>query len=280
MKREDLFESIDKQILAEKVYRKRIRDAIGNFSSLHEDQKKKKMIVEKIYRAKIQNELKSLLEAKDTRIHNSTGMNALEDLFSNSNLLSVLRGDYKLLTTSYEQRKDYRDHMMAKIIGMFQLKDLDPEKSEINESLRSLFEEADISIQVSDEELPEDKIVGPVRDEIEDEKQNKEDDENAESIDKDDDFTGRNRADLAFSKIEKSIKTAYDTLGNPADRQEFKTYLIANLKMYFEQFEQALAGDVDPQYSSDVNKAVTDAQTELDDADANETEEIDNPLDF
>ena len=173
--------------------------------------------------------------------------------------------------------------MMSKIIGMFQLKDLDPDREDINESLQALFEEADISIQVSDEELPEDKIVGPKRDEIEDEKQSKEDDENAESIDANEDFTGRNRADLAFSKIEKSIKTSYDTLGNPADRQEFKTYLIANLKMYFEQFEQALAGDASPQYSPDVNKAVTDAEAELDQADATEkeeTEETDIPLDF
>ena len=97
MKREDLFESIDRQILVERVFRKKVKQHIATFSKLQENKKKKELIAEKIFRAKIRSDLKKLSEKKQTRIHSSTGMNSLEDLFSNTNLLSVLESDYYYL---------------------------------------------------------------------------------------------------------------------------------------------------------------------------------------
>ena len=47
-------------------------------------------------------------------------------------------------------------------------------------------------------------MVGPARDEKEEE-QGKEDDENADSIDPNIDSTGRNKAGTSFSKIENNI---------------------------------------------------------------------------
>lgn len=266
MKREDLFESIDRQILVERVFRKKVKQHIAAFSKLQENKKKKELIVEKIFRAKIRSDLKKLSEKKQTRIHSSTGMNSLEDLFSNTNLLSVLESDYYYLTTSSEQREDYKNHVLTAVIGLFKTEDSNPEdQQELKESLQYLFEQedADISIQVSDEELPEDKVVGPARDEMDDEKEKLED-ENAESIDPDEDLTGRNRAMSAISKIEKSIKDAYAILGNPADKADFKTYLIANLKLYFDQWESSLQNDANPEFSGDVEKAVSDAESALD----------------
>jgi len=121
MKREDLFESIEKQILAEKVYRSQIRKKLGEFKVLQENKMKKQLIAEKIYRAKLRKEFASvaieLTEGKKTTfVHKTTGMNALEDLFSNTNLLSVLEGDYKILTTSYEQRRDYKERIMELVL--------------------------------------------------------------------------------------------------------------------------------------------------------------------
>lgn len=266
MKREDLFESIDRQILVERVFRKKVKQHIAAFSKLQENKKKKELIVEKIFRAKIRSDLKKLSEKKQTRIHSSTGMNSLEDLFSNTNLLSVLESDYYYLTTSSEQREDYKNHVLSAVIGLFKTEDSNPEdQQELKESLQYLFEQedADISIQVSDEELPEDKVVGPARDEMDDEKEKLED-ENAESIDPDEDLTGRNRAMSAISKIEKSIKDAYGILGNPADKADFKTYLIANLKLYFDQWESSLQNNANPEFSGDVEKAVSDAESALD----------------
>ena len=274
MKREELFESIDKQIISEKVYRARIRKQINKFKVLKENKKRKELIIEKIFRAKIQKDLKTLVEKKNTRIHKSTGMNSLEDLFSNTNLLSVLEGDYYYLTTSSEQREDYKNHILSAVIDLFKNEDLSPdadEDGELNEAIRILYEQEDpdISITVTDEELPEDKIVGPARDEMDDEKE-KEDNENAEAIDPDEDLTGRNRANNAISKIEKSITDAYNILGNPADKADFKTYLIANLRLYFSKWENALSNDANPEFSPDVDKAVEDAEADLGDEEGTE----------
>ena len=59
------------------------------------------------------------------------------------------------------------------------------------------------------------------------------------------------------------LKDYYDDLGNPADAADFKTYLIANLRLYFDSWENALQNDADPQFSQDVNKAVEDAQADI-----------------
>lgn len=67
MKREDLFESIEKQILAEKVYRSQIKKRLGEFKILQESKRKKQVIIEKIYRKHLRNQLSSLavlIEAK------------------------------------------------------------------------------------------------------------------------------------------------------------------------------------------------------------------------
>tara|TARA_Y100000114_G_scaffold98597_1_gene91775 strand:- start:41 stop:931 length:891 start_codon:yes stop_codon:yes gene_type:complete len=273
MKREDLFESIEKQILAEKVYRSQIRKKLGEFKVLQENKMKKQLIAEKIYRAKLRKEFASvaieLTEGKKTTfVHKTTGMNALEDLFSNTNLLSVLEGDYKILTTSYEQRRDYKERIMELVLDLFKQEEIGRDEESINESLHRLFEqeEPDIQITIDDEDPPEDKIVGPKRDEMEKEKeQAREDSENAAAIDMKQDATGVRRADLAFKKIENSIKTAYDTLGNPADQTEFKRFLIANLSMYFKQFEAGLSNEPKADIPADAQQAIDDAETKLSD---------------
>ena len=273
MKREDLFESIEKQILAEKVYRSQIRKKLGEFKVLKENKMKKQLIAEKIYRAKLRKEFASvaieLTEGKKTTfVHKTTGMNALEDLFSNTNLLSVLEGDYKILTTSYEQRRDYKERVMELVLDLFKQEEIGRDEETINESIQRLFEqeEPDIQINIDDEDPPEDKIVGPKRDEMEKEKeQAREDSENAAAIDLKQDATGVRRADLAFKKIENSIKTAYDTLGNPADQTEFKRFLIANLSMYFKQFEAGLSNEPKADIPADAQQAIDDAETKLSD---------------
>ncbi len=47
--------------------------------------------------------------------HDSTGINALEDLLRNSNLLSVLETGYKSLTTDIQQRTSYKNHILSAI---------------------------------------------------------------------------------------------------------------------------------------------------------------------
>lgn len=282
MKREDLFESIEKQIIAEKFYRAQIRKKLGEFKVLQEAKTKKQLILEKLFRKKLREDLKSftlLSEAKKSAyIHKTTGMNALEDLFSNTNLLSVLESDYKILTTSYEQRRDYRERIMQLVLSIFSQENLkkDDETKSLKESLHRLYEQDDPDIQITldDDDLPEDKIVGPKRTEMEQEKEQAlEDSKNASAIDQKEDTTGVRRAELAFNKIENSIKTAYESLGNPADQQEFKTFLIANLNMYFKRFEEALSNEPQADIPDDAQQAIEDAEEKIDSEETEGTED-------
>ena len=267
MNREDLYESIDKQIVAEKVYRKKIRDGISAYKTKKLNEEKKEAILEKVYRAKIRKDLQKVLrEAKETVRYKSTGLNSLDDLFMNSNLLTTLETPYNSLTTSKEQRDDYKNHVLQAILDIFKTVSPEEDPETLSESLQYIFEqeEADISIQVTDQELPDDKVVGPERRDRDEEKEKQElESDNSESMDQEGDFTGRNKAQSAVSKIEKSIKDYYDDLGNPADKADFKTYLIANLRLYFQRWENALQNEVDPQFSDDVNKAVQDAEADI-----------------
>ncbi len=267
MKREDLFESIDRQIIAEKVYRKKVKSLITEFNTLQAKKTKKEEIIEKLYRAKIRKDLYTLLEKKETVRYKSTGLNSLDDLFMNSNLLTTIETPYYSLTTSKEQRDDYRNHVLQAVIDIFKTASPEEEPNDLNESLKYIFEqeEADISVAVTDEELPEDNVVGPAAREAaeEEEKEDSLESDNTEAMDEEGDFTGRNKAQSAVSKVEKSILDYYDDLGNPADKADFKTYLIANLRLYFDRWENSLQNDADPQFSDDVNQAVEDAEADI-----------------
>tara|TARA_R110002126_G_scaffold53549_1_gene145337 strand:- start:1539 stop:2432 length:894 start_codon:yes stop_codon:yes gene_type:complete len=289
MKREDLYESINQQIVAEKVYRKRLRTDLESIKDQVLSENKKQNTIEKLYRVVIRRDLKMLAEKKETVKYSSTGLNALDDLFMNSNFLSTLEGGFNNLTTSSEQRSDYKNHVIQAVINIFRQMDVtsgdtgEAGVGALSESIRRLFEEEDpdLTISVMDDDLPEDKIVGPekrARDEAEEEEEEDED-ENAAAIDPDQDVTGRNRAATAISKVEKSVKDYYTDLGNPADRRDYQIYMLANLEMYFKTWEDSLKNEVNPENPPDVEQAISDAETKLDNEESGENEEeleIDN----
>ena len=57
-------------------------------------------------------------------------------------------------------------------------------------------------------------------------------------------ITGRNMAYETFKQVEKQILDSYDLLEDPEDRDIFYDYLITNLKLYFDKFEDELAPSV------------------------------------
>ena len=59
------------------------------------------------------------------------------------------------------------------------------------------------------------------------------------------DETGRNMAFTCFKKVSQYILDAYDSLANPKDKEIFIDYLITNVKLYFDKFEDELAKSVD-----------------------------------
>jgi len=70
------------------------------------------------------------------------------------------------------------------------------------------------------------------------------------------DKTGRNKAFTDFKNIEKNILVPFDDLDNPEDRAMFEEYLLKNLALYFDKFEDEMSTDVEP--PAEAGEAVAD----------------------
>lgn len=186
-----------------------------------------------------------------TAKHTNTGINVLEDLLKNSNILSVLEKGYKSLTTAKEQRISYRNHVLVAVE-----KSLAPEESR--------KETDDITVKATEEE------GGPLAEDISIDVDNPEDDpdfidvEEKEVVKSDgevekeefgivgEDKTGRNKAYTDFQTISKVILRAYDDLDDPNDLDMFEEYLIKNLALYFDKYESELQTEVpEPEEAAD-----------------------------
>ncbi len=170
--------------------------------------------------------------------HRSTGINVLEDLLKK--IVPQLEQDYKKLTTDAEQRESFRTHVINAVQNA-----LAPSKASAEASDKQISideEEGDITMSVGEEpadsESPDEEAFididgGSGEDELSDE-------ENF-AIGAEGDETGRNMAFTAFERIEKSIIDSYGLLANDEDRELFYDYLLTNLKLYFDKFEDELA---------------------------------------
>tara|TARA_R100000664_G_C2732825_1_gene122998 strand:- start:419 stop:1249 length:831 start_codon:yes stop_codon:yes gene_type:complete len=178
--------------------------------------------------------------------HDSTGINALEDLLKNTNVLSTLETGYKSLTTDKQQRDSYRNHILNAVE-----KALAPEESrkgagEDEELGAPINEEVDIEIGDRPEDDPD--FINVEDEEVEEVEEDPKDSFGIEGEDK----TGRNRAFTDFQDIEKNILTAFDDLDNPEDITMFEEYLLKNLSLYFDKFESELQVNVDaPELAQD-----------------------------
>ena len=184
--------------------------------------------------------------------HDSTGINALEDLLKNTNVLSVLETGYKSLTTDLQQRVSYKNHILNAVKSS-----LAPEESRkgAGEDVE-ITEEIDIAIGDRPEDDPD--FIDVSDEEVEE----VEVDEKEEFGLNGEDKTGRNRAFTDFQDIEKVILTAFDDLDNTEDISMFEEYLLKNLTLYFEKFEGELQTNVVPPEESAA--AVPDEPEEID----------------
>jgi hypothetical protein len=170
--------------------------------------------------------------------HPHTGINVLEDLLKK--IIPVIQADYKILTTSPDQRQSFRAHLLNGIQNsLISLKTLDNIKESIEPTF-ILTEE--ISLDFDDEDDAGDDMFIDIEDKPEPTDQEKF--ANGVSEEPGKDYTGRNMAFTTFKKIEKSILDSYELLSDPQDQDLFYTYLITNVKLYFDKFEDQLAGDL------------------------------------
>jgi len=183
--------------------------------------------------------------------HFSTGINTLEDLLKK--IIPVIKDDYKDLTTSEEQRASFRSHIIKAVedtLAPLQVvDDVDEELEEeelaedyayfdFGSELLEEEEAIDVNIDVDAEDLEvgEDKFI-----DIEETEPEVED---AFGI-PGEDVTGRNFAEMTFKKVEKQIADAFGLLSNPEDQDVFSEYLVTNLKLYFDKFENELQVEIE-----------------------------------
>ena len=81
---------------------------------------------------------------------------------------------------------------------------------------------------------------------------------------------------IAFKKIENQIMKGYEMLDSPEDKDLFYDYLITNLKLYFDKFEDELQASITPEPTTPEYEKEKAAQD--DDAAAGLTEESDDDI--
>jgi hypothetical protein len=164
--------------------------------------------------------------------HRSTGINVLEDLLKK--IIPVIETDYKMLTTDVEQRKSFSAHIITAVENSLApisaTQDAGDEKFIGIDEIENVNE---IEVEIGGDE---EKFI-----DIEDKPESEEEEEgNFQDIDNED-RTGANFASATFDKIETQITDAFALLSDEEDQKLFEDYLITNLKLYFDKFEDELA---------------------------------------
>ena len=223
----------------EDLLRENVRALISLVKKKNKNTQTEEQKLRSIIREFLQHELKEAATPdNDPAPHKSTGINVLEDLLKK--IIPQIEDDYKLLTTSEEQRESYRAHIIdavVKTLTPVELNNDAPEKQS-----PGLDEEIDIDI--SDD--GDDKFID-IRTDKEraaEEGEEEEDPRDAFGIEGKD-TTGRNMAYTTFKKVESQIIDAYDLLSNSEDQELFFDYLVANLKLYFDKFENEIQPNVE-----------------------------------
>ena len=269
---EDLEEDeMREEIIIERKLRSHIRNRL---KSIIAEQKRVQLQEEQALRKVIRQILKEG-DISDIHPHRSTGINVLEDLLKK--MIPTLRTDYKRLTSDESQRKSFRAHLIKAIKDSLvpsQVNDKygstgggtegallsspEPEGDVSDEEdLMSALEEAvrdalsEVEVEITDETEPgdEDKKI-PVED---DDTPSEEEAFGAGLEDMDE--TGRNMAFTCFKKVQQYILDSYDSLANTEDKKIFVDYLITNVKLYFDKFEDELQKTVEEPTTDEYEQA-------------------------
>ena len=211
----------------EQVLREHIKKAISLFQNKKLLQEQKIKQDENKLRGIIRTLLKEV--AEDQPKHDSTGINVLEDLLKR--IIPTIKMDFKFLTTSFKQRQSFRSHIVNAVQNSLSSERVysDNENDNINE---------EVAIKVDDES----KFIDIEPKEPEEVSPEEEFSKGLEA--KELDSTGRNMAMSTYKKIEKNIIDAYSLLDDVEDKDLFYDYLITNLKLYFDKFEEELQNKV------------------------------------
>lgn len=235
-----------------KMLREHIRNLISNVRKEQKQEYKNKIKEERTLRRFIRTLIK---EGEDTSPSFSTGINVLKDLLAT--IVPILADEYKNLTTDPEQRKSFRSHTVKAIQNLLAPESMlrkaaDQAKAAsaaapvapvqtaavppVEGEEESLTEQEELETA----EQPTDPRFVDVDSGLSAEKPDPTDPETAFEAIPGADVTGRDMAKKSFRKIQKQILEAYSTLHNDKDVKLFYDYLITNVKLHFDKFEDEL----------------------------------------
>lgn len=167
---------------------------------------------------------------------NSTGLNELDTLLQN--ILPTLENAYKNLTTSEDQRKEFRAYIINGVTNI--LKNAVIDRSEVKRKEKEELSEKKVSI---------DKNRYKNLDVEKGETLPTEEENDFDVLEKglsisSEDQTGKNVALKIFKNISNQIVDSFSTLDNSEDQKIFFKYLLLNLKKWFDTWEDELNIDL------------------------------------
>ena len=232
---------IDRQQFVEELkLREQIRRAIKIIREKKEV--KAKAILEE--EMKLRTIIRSLLNEKEGEGDESTGIAFLRrDL---KKILPELEEAYTSLRTSVDQRKSYRTHILNAIQNLITVSDTNfnatPDKDPGEEAVGI---EEQIDVNIGDDAPDANKRIDIGREKPEEESEvdaekAKEDAELEDFAIAGEDRTGAVEALRSMKQIENVIKKTYNGLFDPNDRDLYADYLMTNLQLYFDEFEEEL----------------------------------------
>lgn len=278
------------ELMVEHALRKKIRNKI--LESIENEKKKEKQRLEEQTFRKLVREVIVEAVGQSASPHTSTGINTLEDLLKK--IVPVLEKDYKRLTTSEDQRQSFRAHIINAVENSIAPVDANSETPRTGRGEPNLGDEspapapaAEKPVSFGDEETVPPKVDDVPEEEplaenqalylqeedpvdkskfidinAKPEKEPKEEPKDPREEFGMDGFevTGRNFAYSTYKKIDKQIVDAYALLGSEEDKEMFFDYLITNLKLYFDRFEEELSPQVaeptTPEYEAQMDKSL------------------------
>lgn len=231
------------QFLQEMKVRKFIRKGIELYFEKKEQENNKAVLEEQKLRSIIRDLIKETATPdNDPAPAKSTGINVLEDLLKK--IIPVLEIDYKKLTSDKRQRDSFRAHIVKGVEDVLAPPKALNKAGEVEEE-PVMEQENEIEIQVDSDKPEDDASFIDIEPEKKEEPEEPPDEREAFGIG-DQDETGRNIAFESFKKVQSAIVDSWDVLSDEKDQELFYDYLITNLKLYFDKFENDLGGVTEP----------------------------------
>ena len=243
-----------KQLIAEELIREHVRKRI-----------KTKLKEQKIDEMKLRKVVRRLIEteAGTDEASRSTGINVLADLLEK--IVPIVEDDYKMLTSSKEQRDSFRNHIIHAVENSLRPIESTNQGEQTNENIEYeidagiLLEKLSVNLDPEPDGEEEQSVEGEF---IDIEGEDGEEESFVEIEDQNE--TGRNFAAVTFKAVEKQIIDAYDMLADEDDQNIFYDYLITNLLLYFDKFEDDLQTNLPDVSTSEYEEEKEEVETSFD----------------